>query len=191
VGMAAITFILQCNMLRHLRQRHESAITVRFLFVTAAAATTLYFGRLETKLHVQNVKRIQMKCTDPIVIRESCHYGMCIQCGGRPPCDFRECSYCGIYVRRADSSCQGDHICTPPSELMYKVRDAKEGDDVTSHCACGKKKHLSPSKGRGCKSESAIVCGHISSSFARHSPFIDTVVLWLVPGSSFKLPITT
>jgi len=76
---------------------------------------------------------------------KTCDVGLCVLCG--PLDDFEECSYCGIYMCRDDPICVAKHVCTPPGELVYKSRNAMEGDDKNSLCACGKK-HLESSKGQ-------------------------------------------
>lgn len=81
----------------------------------------------------------------------SCGFGCCASCYEQYDVaeDFDECSFCGLLACSFDDeySCLNNHACKSPGEVVYSARDAKEGDEKSSLCACGKK-HLESAKGQ-------------------------------------------
>ena len=80
-----------------------------------------------------------------IVQCESCGWRQCVNCGIRQNTlyDFEECVCCGKFLCK-DDYCKSDHVCASPGELVYKVRNAIDGDNAKNLCACGKKHLESP-----------------------------------------------
>jgi hypothetical protein len=53
------------------------------------------------------------------------------------------CSFCKLQscCHETEAEFLDDHSCVSPAETLFKARNAREGDDIHSLCACGILKH--------------------------------------------------
>ena len=70
-----------------------------------------------------------------------CEGVACSSCLQNPKVEcFQRCRFCEVRLcAQCTEDYYGEHVCTSPGEQVYSARNAKDGDDPSKLCSCGKK----------------------------------------------------